>query len=52
MNHIKRFEQFLQTYKSNLLPSFFTFINDKLECFLVYFSHMKQKKLKSLYFNI
>ena len=43
MNYIQRFQQFLQTYTSNLLPSLFKFIHDKLECFLIYFSHIKQK---------
>ena len=33
-------------YTSDLLPFWFTFIHDKLACFLVYFSHMKQKGWK------
>ena len=37
---------FADMYTSNLLPYLFTFIHDKLECFFVYFCHMKQKGWK------
>ena len=44
------FNRGVEASQANLLKKTL-FIHEKLECFLVYLSHMKQEKLKSLYFD-